>query len=121
MNMYLYTNIYIYIYVHITSLLQVVHRHGKKKRLFIWHYKNKKYVLKSAVVFLFYIGERTPVRKRLTQLFPAVWNMCDANAHMFATILSLDPKAAKQFVPLQRLVDEERLGQKPHLHKPGAW
>ena len=68
-----------------------------------------------------YIGERTPVRKRLTQLFPAVWNMCDANAHMFATILSLDPKAAKQFVPLQRLVDEERLGQKPHLHKPGAW
>ncbi|KAI7857192.1 histidine phosphatase superfamily [Circinella umbellata] len=74
------------------TLLQVVHRHG----------------------------ERTPVRKRLTQLFPAVWNMCDANAHMFATILSLDPKAAKQFVPLQRLVDEERLDQKPHLHKPGA-
>ncbi|KAG2225334.1 hypothetical protein INT45_005578, partial [Circinella minor] len=63
-------------------------------------------------------GERTPVRKRLTQLFPAVWNMCVTNAHMSATILSLDPKSAKQFVPLQ--VDEQRLGQKPHLHEPGA-
>ncbi|KAI9492688.1 histidine phosphatase superfamily [Zychaea mexicana] len=74
------------------TLLQVVHRHG----------------------------ERTPVRKRLEKLFPTVWKMCDANAHMFATIVSLDPSAQKQFVPLQRLVDEDAIIKKPHVHSPGA-
>ncbi|KAI8149180.1 histidine phosphatase superfamily [Fennellomyces sp. T-0311] len=65
-------------------------------------------------------SERTPVRKRLEKLFPAVWHMCDANAHMFATIVALDSNASKQFVPLQRLVDAEQLGKHPHVHRAGS-
>ncbi|KAI9322615.1 histidine phosphatase superfamily [Dichotomocladium elegans] len=71
-------------------LLQIVHRHG----------------------------ERTPVRKRLTQLFPAVWEMCQSNTQMFATIQSLQ---GKQYgVPLQRLVDTEVPGKAPRTLPAGA-
>lgn len=66
------------------------------------------------------LGERTPVRKRLEKLFPAVWNMCDANAQMFATIVT--QQQTMDFVPLQRLVDgEEAPNKKQVTFEPGAW
>ncbi|ORY98625.1 histidine phosphatase superfamily [Syncephalastrum racemosum] len=73
------------------TLLQVVHRHG----------------------------ERTPVRKRLVQLFPAVWNVCDANGHMFATIMSLS-QDLKDVVPLQRLVETQAKDKTRTTIAPGA-
>ncbi|KAJ8657497.1 hypothetical protein O0I10_006799 [Lichtheimia ornata] len=72
------------------TLLQVVHRHG----------------------------ERTPVRRRLEQLFPAVWTMCEANTAMFATIAAINGK--REFVPLQRLVDAELPNKTQLTYEPGS-
>lgn len=65
------------------------------------------------------IGERTPVRRRLEQLFPAVWTMCEANTAMFATIAAINGK--REFVPLQRLVDAELPNKTQLTYEPGSW
>ncbi|CAO3686612.1 unnamed protein product [Rhizopus stolonifer] len=68
-------------------LLQIVHRHG----------------------------ERTPVRRRLEKLFPAVWNLCEANTAMLSTIAQFNQqKIDFTAVPVQRIVETEK------LEKPGS-
>ncbi|KAG1438025.1 hypothetical protein G6F56_012821 [Rhizopus delemar] len=68
-------------------LLQIVHRHG----------------------------ERTPVRRRLEKLFPAVWNLCEANTAMFSTIAQFNQqKIDFTAVPVQRVIETEK------LEKPGS-
>ncbi|KAI9030950.1 histidine phosphatase superfamily [Phycomyces nitens] len=57
------------------KLLQVVHRHG----------------------------ERTPVRRRLENIVPPIWNLCDANHQMMTTIKSLD--GSPQTIGIDRIVD----------------
>ncbi|CAO3662946.1 unnamed protein product [Umbelopsis ramanniana] len=55
-------------------------------------------------------GERTPVRKRLETIVPSVWDMCQANAQMFAVIASVTGDTVKPTftgVPLLRLVETE--------------
>ncbi|RCH78556.1 hypothetical protein CU097_002522, partial [Rhizopus azygosporus] len=67
-------------------LLQIVHRHG----------------------------ERTPVRRRLENLFPPVWNLCEANKAMFASIAQFD----KQNVQGLRPIHVERLVENNGAEKP---
>ncbi|GAA5807255.1 hypothetical protein MFLAVUS_000611 [Mucor flavus] len=64
------------------KLLQIVHRHG----------------------------ERTPVRRRLETIVPAVWNLCEANSSMFAAIAKFNKDqrlAGLAASPVQRLVETE--------------
>ncbi|KAF7731246.1 hypothetical protein EC973_000662 [Apophysomyces ossiformis] len=53
------------------------------------------------------VRERTPVRKRLEKFVPAVWNVCDANRAMFATIAMFAEKQELESSPLQRLLETE--------------
>ncbi|KAI9345447.1 histidine phosphatase superfamily [Pilaira anomala] len=65
------------------KLLQIVHRHG----------------------------ERTPVRRRLEKVIPAVWNLCEANSSMFATIAKFNKEKdlnGLSSVPVERLVETEK-------------
>ncbi|CAO3687545.1 unnamed protein product [Rhizopus microsporus] len=61
-------------------------------------------------------GERTPVRRRLENLFPPVWNLCEANKAMFASIAQFD----KQNVQGLRPIHVERLVENNGAEKPGA-
>ncbi|KAI8644322.1 histidine phosphatase superfamily [Parasitella parasitica] len=63
-------------------LLQIVHRHG----------------------------ERSPVRRRLEGIFPAVWNLCDANTSMFATIARFENENLQGLtsVRTERMVETQK-------------
>ncbi|KAJ1027219.1 hypothetical protein NDA18_003230 [Ustilago nuda] len=47
----------------------------------------------SQVHYLVRHGERTPVRTRLTHIFPEKWNLCRAGREFDATVLDLAPSA----------------------------
>jgi hypothetical protein len=70
------------------------------------------------------IGERTPVRKRLETIVPSIWDMCQANAQMFAIIASVTGDNIKPTftgVPLRRLVETEVGDGKQVTSPAGAW
>ncbi|CEP20088.1 hypothetical protein [Parasitella parasitica] len=75
-------------------LLQIVHRHG----------------------------ERSPVRRRLEGIIPAVWNLCDANAHMFATIAKFENENIQGMTPVrtERLVETQKTESRSVPIKSGA-
>lgn len=77
-------------------LLQIVHRHG----------------------------ERSPVRRRLEGIVPPVWNLCEANTAMFATIAQFNKdKSIKgmKYAPLERLIETEETESRSHVPiQPGA-
>lgn len=64
------------------------------------------------------------MRKRLETLVPSVWELCHANAQMFATIASLDGDTISptlRSVPLTRLVETEIGEGRQVTSRPGAW
>lgn len=63
------------------------------------------------------LGERTPVRRRLENLFPPVWNLCEANKAMFASIAQFDKQKVQSLGPIH----VERLVENNGAEKPGAW
>ena len=75
-------------------LLQIVHRHG----------------------------ERSPVRRRLEGIVPAVWNLCDVNADMFATITKFQDEKIQGMtsVHTERLVETKETESRSIPIKSGA-
>ncbi|GAN09533.1 phosphoglycerate mutase-like protein [Mucor ambiguus] len=75
-------------------LLQIVHRHG----------------------------ERAPVRRRLEGIIPPVWNLCDANASMFATIARFQDEKTQGMtsVHTERLVETQESESRSVPIKSGA-
>lgn len=71
------------------------------------------------------IGERSPVRRRLEGIVPPVWNLCEANTAMFATIAQFNKdKSIKgmKYAPLERLIETEETESRSHVPiQPGAW
>ncbi|PWY98434.1 phosphoglycerate mutase-like protein [Testicularia cyperi] len=55
----------------------------------------------SQVHYLVRHGERTPVRTRLTHLFPEKWNLCRAGREFDATVLELAPSKFNTIPPIQ--------------------
>ncbi|KAG1088368.1 hypothetical protein G6F42_020297 [Rhizopus arrhizus] len=76
-------------------LLQIVHRHG----------------------------ERSPVRRRLEGIIPPVWNLCDANASMFAAIAKFQDEKVQGMtsVHTERLVETQESESRSVPIKSGAW
>ncbi|KAL7316637.1 hypothetical protein PS15m_005714 [Mucor circinelloides] len=75
-------------------LLQIVHRHG----------------------------ERSPVRRRLEGIIPPVWNLCDANASMFAAIAKFQDEKVQGMtsVHTERLVETQESESRSVPIKSGA-
>lgn len=70
------------------------------------------------------IGERTPVRRRLENIVPAVWNLCEANASMFATIAKFNKEKdlnGLSSVPVERFVETEKTEGISVPMQSGAW
>ncbi|CBQ72050.1 related to acid phosphatase ACP2 precursor [Sporisorium reilianum SRZ2] len=55
----------------------------------------------SQVHYLVRHGERTPVRSRLTHIFPEKWNLCRAGREFDACVLELTPTADNSIPPFQ--------------------
>lgn len=55
----------------------------------------------SQVHYLVRHGERTPVRKRLTHIFPEKWNICRAGREFDACVLELTPSADNSIPPFE--------------------
>lgn len=55
----------------------------------------------AQVHYLVRHGERTPVRTRLTHLFPEKWNLCRAGREFDACVLELTPSADNSIPPYQ--------------------
>lgn len=75
-------------------------------------------------MFPFIVGERTPVRRRLESIIPAVWNLCEANSAMFSAIakFSKDEKLAGFATsPVERLVETENTECLSVPMQSGAW
>jgi hypothetical protein len=71
------------------------------------------------------IGERTPVRRRLESIVPPVWNICDANASMFATIAQFKKEgqlvSGLTTVHVERLVETEESDSRSVPIQSGGW
>ncbi|KAI9478618.1 MAG: histidine phosphatase superfamily [Benjaminiella poitrasii] len=77
------------------KLLQIVHRHG----------------------------ERSPVRRRLEKIIPSIWDMCEANSAMFATIAKFEGEDVKGVgsVPMERLIETSATeGRSSATIRPGS-
>jgi hypothetical protein len=70
------------------------------------------------------IGERAPVRRRLESIVPAIWNLCDANAAMFATIAKFKQEniSGMTHAPLKRVLETKKTESRSNMPiKSGAW
>ncbi|RUS16144.1 histidine phosphatase superfamily [Endogone sp. FLAS-F59071] len=86
-------------------LVQILHRHGAMQFP----------VVHQISVPSSLPGERTPVRRRLTEWILPVWNLCAANDAMFASILQFDAAASQKtpqigITPVRRVVEAEEGG-----------
>lgn len=63
------------------------------------------------------------MRRRLEGIVPAVWNLCDANAAMFATIGKFQKEnvAGMGSIPVERVIETQETESRSVPIKSGAW